>query len=74
MTLGELNARITAFDDCAMMLLDVYLENISRMSPECEAMYDILRDKIRKARGSAWDEFSGRINEMSEQFQKRNAG
>ena len=74
MTLGELNARITAFDDCAMMLLDVYLENINRMSPECEVMYDILRDKTRKARDSAWDEFSGRIDEMSKQFQKRNAG
>ena len=74
MTLGELNARITALDDCTMMLLDVYLENIGRVSPECEAMYDILRDKIRKARDSAWDEFSGRINEISGQFQKRNAG
>ena len=74
MTLGELNARITAFDDCAMMLLDVYLENISRMSPECEAMYDILKDKIREARDSAWDEFSGIIHEMSKQVQKRNAG
>lgn len=67
MTLGELNARITALDDCAMMLLDVYLENISRISPECEVMYDILRDKIRKARDSAWDEFSERIHEMSKQ-------
>ena len=67
MTLGELNARITALDDCAMMLLDVYLENISRISPECEAMYNILRDKIRKARDSAWDEFSERIHEMSKQ-------
>ena len=74
MTLGELNARITAFDDCAMMLLDVYLENISRMSPACEDMYELLKNKIREARDSAWDEFSGRINEMSEQFQKRNAG
>ena len=74
MTLDALNARITALDDCAMMLLDVYLENISRMSPECEAMYDILKDKIRKARDSAWDEFSERINEMSKQFQKRKAG
>ena len=74
MTLEELNARITALDDCAMMLLDTYIENVSRMSPECEVMYDILRDKIRKARDSAWNEFSGRIHEMSEQFQKRNAG
>ena len=67
MTLGELNARITALDDCAMMLLDTYIENVSRMSPECEAMYDILRDKIRKARDSAWDEFSERIHEMLKQ-------
>ena len=74
MTLGELNARITALDDCAMMLLDVYLENISRISPECEAMYDILRDKIRKARDSAWDEFSEKIHEMSKQFQNINIG
>ena len=74
MTLDALNARITALDDCAMMLLDVYLENISRMSPECEAMYDILRDKIRKVRDSAWDEFSGRIDEMSKQFQNINIG
>ena len=74
MTLGELNARITAFDDCAMMLLDVYLENISRMSPECEDMYDILKDKIRKARDSACDKFSVRINEMSKKKKKRNAG
>ena len=74
MELDALNARITALDDCAMMLLDVYLENISRMSPECEVMYDILRDKIRKARDSAWDEFSGRIHEMSKQFQNTNIG
>ena len=74
MELDALNARITALDDCAMMLLDVYLENISRMSPECEAMYDILRGKIRKARDSAWDEFSGRIHEMSKQFQNTNIG
>lgn len=67
MTLGELNARITALDDCTMMLLDTYIENVSRMSPECEVMYDILRDKIRKARDSAWDEFSGRIHKMSKQ-------
>lgn len=67
MTLGELNARITALDDCTMMLLDTYIENVSRMSPECEVMYDILREKIRKARDSAWDEFSGRIHEMSKQ-------
>lgn len=67
MELDALNARITALDDCAMMLLDTYIENISRMSPECEVMYDILRDKIRKARDSAWDEFSGRIHEMSKQ-------
>lgn len=74
MELDALNARITALDDCAMMLLDTYIENVSRMSPECEAMYDILKDKIREARDSAWDEFSGRIDEMSKQFQKRNAG
>ena len=74
MELDALNARITALDDCAMMLLDTYLENISRMSPECEAMYDILRDKIRKARDRAWDEFSGRIHEMPEQFQNTNIG
>ena len=74
MTLGELNARITAFDDCAMMLLDVYLENISRINPECEAMYELLKNKIREARDSAWEEFSGRIHEMSKQFQNINIG
>ena len=74
MTLGELGVRIATLDDCTAMLLDVYLENISRMSPECEAMYDILKDKIRKARDSAWDEFSGRIHEMSKQFQNTNIG
>lgn len=68
MTLDALNARITALDDCTMMLLDVYLENISRMNPECEAMYELLKNKIREARDSAWDEFSGRIDEMSKQF------
>ena len=74
MTLDALNARITALDDCTTMLLDVYLENISRMSPECEDMYELLKNKIREARDSAWDEFSGRIHEMSKQFQNINIG
>ena len=74
MTLDALNARITALDDCTTMLLDVYLENISRMSPECEDMYELLKNKIREARDSAWDELSGRIHEMSKQFQNINIG
>ena len=68
MTIGELGVRITTLDDCTAMLLDVYLENISsNMSPECKAMYEALKSKIREARDSAWDEFSGRIHEMSKQ-------
>ena len=67
MTIGELGVRIATLDDCTAMLLDVYLENISRMSPACKDMYELLKNKIREARDSAWDEFSGRIHEMSGQ-------
>ena len=67
MTLGELGARIATLDDCTAMLLEVYLENINHMSPECKAMYEALKSKIREVRDSAWDEFSGRIHEMSKQ-------
>lgn len=66
MTLEELNARITAIEDCYAIAFDMYIdEGIG--NKQCEEMFSKLLKKLRESRDKSWEEFSERIHEMSKQ-------
>ena len=66
MTLEELNARISAIEECYDILMDTFLE-LGIEHPYVNEMLDTLRDRYRKLRDSAWNEFAEKIDELSKQ-------
>ena len=64
MTLEQLSARSDAIDECINILIDTFFES-DYEHPYVSQMYDTLRDRYRKLRDSAWQEYNNN---------KRNAG
>lgn len=64
MTLEELNARISAIDECYDILIKLYINSECDTSDE---LCEILRDRYQELRDSAWNEFEQKINDMSKQ-------
>ena len=67
MTLDALTARLEAIDDCYNMLLDVYVEHAGLMRPECDSMFEELRNKLRYSRNITWNDISDILDDMSKQ-------
>ena len=66
MTLEELNARITAIEDCYAIAFDMYIdEGIG--NKQCEEMFSKLLKKLRESRDKSCEEFPERLHEMSKQ-------
>ena len=66
MTLEELNARISAIDDCHDIIFELYLES------GCDNMdmtktFETILQEVDALRGDAWEEFSRKIDELSKQ-------
>ena len=66
MTLEQLNERIDTIDECYDILLDTVLE-LGNDNPYVTKMFDILRDRYRKLRDSAWIEITHELDELSKQ-------
>ena len=66
MTLEQLNERIDTIDECYDILLDTVLE-LGNDNPYVTKMFDILRDRYRKLRDSAWNEMTHELDELSKQ-------
>ena len=66
MTLEQLNERIDTIDECYDILLDTFLE-LGNDNPYVTKMFDILRDRYRKLRDSAWIEITHELDELSKQ-------
>ena len=66
MTLEQLSARSDAIDECIDILIDTFFES-DYEHPYVAQMYDTLRDRYRKLRDSAWNEFAQKIDELSKQ-------
>ena len=66
MTLEQLNERIDTIDECYDILLDTVLE-LGNDNPYFTKMFDILRDRYRKLRDSAWVEMTHELDELSKQ-------
>lgn len=66
MTLEELNARITAIEDCYRIAFDMFIDE-GIENKQCEEMFSKLLKKLRESRDIAWNEFSNRIDELSKQ-------
>lgn len=64
MTLEELNARISAIDECYDLLIKLYINSECDTSEE---FFEILRDSYRELRDSAWVEMTHELDEMSKQ-------
>lgn len=64
MTLDELNARISAIDECYDILIKLYINSECDRSEE---LFEILRERYRELRESAWNEFAQKIDELSKQ-------
>lgn len=64
MTLEELNARISAFDECYDLLIKLYINSECDTSEE---FFEILRDRYRELRDSAWIEMTHELDELSKQ-------
>ena len=64
MTLEELNARISAIDECYDILIKLYINSECDTSGE---LFEILRDRYRKLRDSAWIEMTHKLDDMSKQ-------
>ena len=64
MTLDELNARISAIDECYDLLIKLYINSECDTSEE---FFEILRDRYRELRDSAWVEMTHELDEMSKQ-------
>ena len=64
MTLEELNARISAIDECYDILMKLYINSDCDTSEE---LFEILRDRYKELRDSAWNEFAQKIDELSKQ-------
>ena len=66
MTIEQLNERVDTIDECYNILLDTVLE-LGNDNPYVTKMFDILRDRYRKLRDSAWVEMTHELDEMSKQ-------
>ena len=66
LTLEELNARISAIDECYDILIKLYINSDCDTSEE---LFEILRDRYKELRDSAWNEFAQKIDELSKQVQ-----
>lgn len=64
MTLEELNARISAIDECYDILIKLYINSECDRSGE---FFEILRDRYRELRDSAWIEMTHELDELSKQ-------
>ena len=64
MTLDELNARYSAIDECYDILIKLYINSECDTSGE---LFEILRDRYRKLRDSAWIEITYKLDDMSKQ-------
>ena len=64
MTLEELNARISAIDECYDILIKLYINSECDTSEE---FFEILRDRYRELRDSAWNEMTHELDELSKQ-------
>ena len=64
MTLEELNARISAIDECYDLLIKLYINSECDTSEE---FFEILRDRYRELRDSAWNEMTHELDELSKQ-------
>lgn len=64
MTLEELNARISAIDECYVILMKLYYNSDCDTSEE---LFEILRDRYQELGDSAWNEFTQKIDELSKQ-------
>lgn len=64
MTLDELNARYSAIDECYDILIKLYINSECDKSGE---LFEILRDRYRKLRDSAWIEMTHELDELSKQ-------
>ena len=64
MTLEELNARISAIDECYDILIKLYINSECDTSEE---LFEILRDRYRELKDSAWNEFTAKLNDMLKQ-------
>ena len=66
MILEQLNERIDTIDECYDILLDTVVE-LGNDNPYVTKMFDILRDRYRKLRDSAWNEMTRELDELSKQ-------
>ena len=64
MTLEELNARISAIDECYDILIKLYINSECDTSGE---LFEILRNRYRELRDSAWIEMTHELDELSKQ-------
>lgn len=64
MTLDELNARYSAIDECYDILIKLYINSDCDTSEE---LFEILRDRYRELRYSAWNEMTHKLDDMSKQ-------
>ena len=64
MTLEELNARISAIDECYDLLIKLYINSECDTSEE---FFEILRDRYRELRDSAWNEMTHELDELLKQ-------
>ena len=64
MTIEELNARISAIDECYDILIKLYINSECDTSEE---FFEILRDRYRELRDSAWIEMTHELDELSKQ-------
>ena len=65
MTLEQLNERIDTIDECYDILMDTLELGIEH--PYVNEMLNILRDRYRKLRDSAWIEMTHELDELSKQ-------
>lgn len=66
MTLEQLNERIDTIDECYEILIDTFLK-MDIDHPYVYEMLNILRDRYRKLRDSAWIEMTHELDELSKQ-------
>lgn len=66
MSLEQLNERIDTIDECYYILIETFLE-LGIEHPYVTEMLNIMRDRYRKLRDSAWIEMTHELDELSKQ-------
>ena len=64
MTFEQLNERIDTIDECYDILIKLYINSECDTSEE---FFEILRDRYRELRESAWIEMTHELDELSKQ-------